>query len=529
MLEEAEWRSRERPQIARHVATILLDGACEYAMGISVTHAGLSVPPRAKEGGFFARRDILSERYKDTWPASGWTGVTELHEARNAAQHRGTTADPDDLARWSRDAESFVRSLCAAVFGVELLEVTLSDALVTASVREHLLDAERALRESDAVRSFESAMLGFDDALARWREQRSDLRGPISIPTGRFSIGVSEQVAGAIEQLWELVEIQPFAGELGEYVWLRARRAEFGEPGATLTLDDASRAFRFAFLWALRWEGFATQYTAPRWAERTPAEPPRSGRDNPEPLIWEIVKVEGARPRLDEQPLYEVWLQLADVPALHRDQWAMFLHKALNESAPRAGSGLQTDYARVTDTGLVSLHQVPIEREPTDLIARVTAAIKTAQAEYDHALALQADWEGQHEQLLEPYRRALGAVEFAVGQPFLGDFSARGLTDEFVVVATPAVENDSWTLHDFLVALSHVVGGYEGDVRYDDGTLTFRSALKPHAAAELARAIAAHVAASRSERAAKQAELDAGRERLESGLQDAIAERHDLS
>src|SRR5216684_8002598 len=51
MLEEAERRSRDRAQIARHVATILLDGACEYAMGISMTHVGLSVPPRSKEDG----------------------------------------------------------------------------------------------------------------------------------------------------------------------------------------------------------------------------------------------------------------------------------------------------------------------------------------------------------------------------------------------------------------------------------------------------------------------------------------------
>jgi hypothetical protein len=323
------------------------------------------------------------------------------------------------------------------------------------------------------------------------------------------------------------VEIQPFAGELGEYVWLQARRVEFGEPGATLTFDDASRAFRFAFFWALRWEAFATQYTAPRWAERTPVEPPRSGRDNSEPLIWEIVKVEGARPRLEQAPVYEVWLQLADIPELHRDQWAMFLQKALNESAPRDESGLQTDYARITENGLVGLHQVPIKREPADLIGRVNAAIKSGQAEYEQALALHADWEGRHEQLLEPYRRALGAVEFAAGQPFLNDFSARGLTDEFVVMATPAVENDSWILHDFLVALSHVVGGYEGDVRYEDGALTFRSALGPDVAADLARAIAAHVAASRSERAAKESELDAGRVRLESGLRNALTAEHD--
>src|SRR5260370_14329979 len=120
-------------------------------MGISMPHVGLSVPPRARESGFFARHDILFGRYKDTWSASGWTGVSELHEARNAAQHRGTAADAGDLARWSRDAESFVRSLCANVFGVELLEVTLADALETNSVREHLLDAESGLRDTDGV------------------------------------------------------------------------------------------------------------------------------------------------------------------------------------------------------------------------------------------------------------------------------------------------------------------------------------------------------------------------------------------
>src|SRR5258708_35709742 len=84
MFEEAERRSRERTQIARHVATILLDGACEYAMGFSMTHVGLSVPPRARESGFFARHAFLVGRYKDTWSASGWTGFCGLYEVRNS-------------------------------------------------------------------------------------------------------------------------------------------------------------------------------------------------------------------------------------------------------------------------------------------------------------------------------------------------------------------------------------------------------------------------------------------------------------
>jgi hypothetical protein len=525
MLEEAQHRSQDRTTIGRHIATILLDGACDYAMGLAATHLGLPRHGQPRGDSFHVRYKELVNRCGNSWAARSWTGVSELHESRNMAQHRGTSVDADDLSRWSADADSFVRSLCTEVFHVELRDIALADAIVTETVRSHLLDAETAITDGEATRAFASAMAALDEARERWRMQRSDAHGLIEIATGRYAPGQGDQsqVARAIQQIQDIVEMQPFAADLGEYVWLQARRAESELPEGLISLDDASRAFRFAFFWSLRWEVFASRYTPRRWPERASTEPPRSGQDRDQPLIWALIDVEGTRTQVDREPIFTISLQLADVPTTHRDRWAQLLEQALVESAPKEASGLPTYHGRVGENGIVRLFQVPGESDPSDVIVHVNNAIEASQVEFERFLAEQEDWSGRYDELVEPYRLALAPITFGDGQQLLGRIGARGQTDDFIVVAELAIERNEWTDHDVLVALSHQVGGYDRGVEYANRALSFRSSFTPDRAAELARAIATDVFSAQSNRAAAQHEVDTAQAELRDGLQQLIA------
>jgi hypothetical protein len=527
MLDEAERRSQDRTPIGRHVATILLDGACEYAMGLAAAELGVPVNRDVSFHALYTK--LVDTRIGTGWATGSWKGVSELHGSRNMAQHEGTSVDGDGLLRWSIDAGTFVRSLCHATFHVELRELCLADAILTPGVREPLLDAERSLDAADAARAFASAMAGLDEARAYWRMQRADAHGPYGVTTtpglaGGVTVG---SFIGA-NPILDLVEVLPFAPDLGEYYWLLARRAEFedyAQPEAVPSLEDASRSFRFAFFWSLRWEAFAVGYTWRRWPAAAVYDPPESGRENGPPLLWSVRKVEGARARLDEDPVFSIVLQLADLPESHRTEWAGFLQRKMNELAPKDAAGIPTDYVRVADNGLVYITQVPGDRDPDELTARINRAIVESHAEFDQSLSAEAEWDGQHDQLLEPYKSALAAVTLGERQPLLGAISAHGLANDFVVTGTLAIDDDGWLQHDVLGGVAHHLGGYDGAVRYDDGNrhLSFLSSLTPTRAAELASLIAADVLAARAKRASAQNELDAMQDRLESGLQQSIA------
>ena len=533
MLDEAERRSQDRTPIGRHVATIMLDGACEYAMGLAAAELGV---PAGRDANFHATyKRLIATRIGAGWAAGSWKGVSELHGSRNMAQHEGTPVATDGLLRWSIDAGSFVRSLCRATFSVELHDLSLADAIVTPDVRALLLEAEKALDTYDGDRAFARAMAGFDEARAQWRAQRADAHGPDRATTMNMTpvMGIAAQFGPPqIDPIQDFVEVLPFAPDVGEYYWLLARRSEFEDPerpDATPSIEEATRAFRFAFFWSLRWEAFAVGYTWRRWSDRSPYEPPSSGRTGGPPLIWGLRGVEGARPRVDRDPVFTIELQLADLPSVHRGEWAGFLHRKLNELSPKDDFGSQIDYPRITEDGLLYLMQIPGDRDGEELVARVHRAIAESQAEFEAFLTDEEDWNGKHEQLLEPYERALAAVTFEQTRPLFGLITAHGRTHDFAVTGDLVVEDDGWIQHDVLGGIARHVGGYDGDVRYDDADrrLTFRSSLTPVRAAELAYLIGADIATARTERAAAQGEIDAIRERLEGEVRRAITARLD--
>jgi hypothetical protein len=529
ILDEAEMRIQERTQIGRHLAVVLLDGACEYAMGLAIAELGLQ-----------PKTDRFNDRYKalissvigSTWAAGSWKGVSEQRGARNRAQHDGTSVDADDLVRWSADTETFVRSLCQAVYKVELRAVTLTEAILTPSIRTALADAEAALAGGDAARGFESAMVGFDEARINWRAQRADAYGLAWSETATIASALSAnwhyRTPGE-DPMQELFEIQPFASDLGEYVWLLARRADFerAEP-APITVDVAGRAFRFAYFWVLRWEAFTRRYEWRRIDGAEPYEPPLSGREHAKPSLWDVVDVSGIRPYADQEPVFTIGLQIADIPEAEREHWAGFVRQALNDAAPRDDAGLPSFYASVADDGRISLGQMRCDLEPDKLIALVVGAIAKAQPEFERYNASRGTWTDQYDEFLEPYSELVRQVAFSPGQSLLGTLTGHGLPDDFIVSAELAIPMDEWTQHDVLVSLSRLFpAANDRPVNYDHGTLSFRSSLSPMQVRELAQEIAKDLLTARSDRTDKEAQLESMRAQIQDGLSHAIATRRD--
>ena len=529
MVDEAERRTQERTAIGRHLAVVLLDGACEYAMGLAIAELGVPLSPNPRGDSFQARYNVLiGSPIGAVWAAGSWKGVSEQRGSRNRAQHDGTSVDADDLIRWSIDTENFITSLCRAVYKVELREIKLAEGILSPNIRASLIDAETALSARDPERAFVSAMAGFDEARGYWRTQRADAHGPpypFVATTG--SLGGIDWSYGTAQAdpIQEFVEVQPFAPDIGEYFWLLTRRGVFQQSGpAEIPLETAARAFRFVYFWILRWEAFAIRYEWRPLAGDEPYEPPRTGRDDARPSLSDIVEVEGNRPYADQEPVFTIGLRIADIPDTDREHWAAFVRQALNESAPSDDTGLQKYYASVTEDGRINLSQIKGDPDTDEIVALATSAITKAQDEFELYIAARDTWTGQHEQLVQPYSDALRSVAFRTGQPLLSTVTARGLPHDFTVNAALAISVDEWTQHDALVSISRLFPGVpDRPVAYENGTLSFKNSLSPAQAGQHAQEIASDWLAARSNRADRQAELDSTRGRIQDGLRQAIA------
>jgi hypothetical protein len=279
LLEEALARTQDPTEIGRHAALVLLDGACEYAMGISLGHRGRSIA-----GPFPKKFEALQESLED-WRPDAWATILQLHGARNQAQHYGTVADASNMPTWAAQAQRFVVSLVVAAFGVQLGSVLLAETIEREDVRLQLVDAEKALDQQDTASAFAAAIGAFETAREAWRGQRVETVGQLRLQCsglGALVGGVETDATDlSLIRFEDLLEVQPFAPDIGEYHWLLARRGEF-EQEIVPTLATARRAFLFVLAWVLRWEAFAARYESRRSPHRhRPTSRPSRGRTSP--------------------------------------------------------------------------------------------------------------------------------------------------------------------------------------------------------------------------------------------------------
>ena len=212
----------------------------------------------------------------------GWAGVNQMHEARNAAQHAGVAPDVQQLVAWADAAIGFIDSLCVAAFNTKLQDIVLASAVRDPELRALLTTAKGSVGD-DTRQSFSAAEQAFGIARARWRTQRN-AAVPSASPTYMEPILASDEsqmignLTEAVASLEDWLEVQPFAGDLSEYIWFRRVGRERASVGWVPDIDEARRALVFAVGWIVRWEIFTFGYPEERWQDyRDGIEPPTDG------------------------------------------------------------------------------------------------------------------------------------------------------------------------------------------------------------------------------------------------------------
>jgi hypothetical protein len=519
LLEEALARAQEQTEAGRHTSLVLLDGACEYAMGLALGSLGepserLSFPERLKR----LRAHLAG------WQPSGWTGVAQLHAARNHAQHRGTLSDSAETPGWAADVERFVSSLVAETFGVELNDVLVADSVVNEPVRAQLVEAERAIAGGDAAAGFSAAAEAFDEARTAWRGQRGEAIGRLLLYGSKFGIGESQHdpVNSALMRIEDVAEVQPFAPDIAEYFWFAVRRAELAE-GIEVDVDDAQRAFLFVVAWVLRWEAFTSRYRERRYPSPPPPyEPPTTGAS--EPHVWnasveEVVHVGDVFAGATlESARYHVRLQLADIPADERAAWAEEASKALDEIVTASAAGRASGGSVDTD-GMARVFSVTADVDGAIITDWVEQAIRRAGDRHRDRLERAREIDSRLESIRERCAGALGGI-LCRGQSFVTSVTVERQGD---AIQVGAVLDAGTSDPIFGLVLDQVVSELrsgQAGIDYHSRTVWLNETTSPAEAARFVRQLATEYGSRADERERGLAAVADRRQAIENELRN---------
>ncbi len=340
LAEDARRRTDDISDPGRHLALIALDGACEYALWLAGGAHGAKFKNErpSRHDQISMLKSLLGER----WKVQGLGGVEQLHRARNDAQHAAVATDPMQLPQWRDAAWAFIDSLCMAAFERSLDDIVLADAVRDPSLHDLLRCSEGALIDDPLV-AFTLATAAFRQARERWRVQRKPEQFALA-PAGTLLMAdPTAAVRSDLRALDDFLEVQMFANDAGEYIWLRRACEEQETAGWTPTPEDSRRALLFAASWIVRWEIFDLGYPLDRWeAHRESIQPPVIGESG-KPLVW--FKEASLTDEAPGQPARCVMqIQLANVPDRGRGPWGPILERALADAAAEAA--LSNAFAR---------------------------------------------------------------------------------------------------------------------------------------------------------------------------------------
>ena len=374
-LDDARERSRDASDAGQHGALIALDGAVEYALWLCAHDLGAAPAPNMTFHGLIKVVRECIDAAGESWAAPGAAGVDQLHRARNQAQHSAVAPRGDQLPRWADDAHAFVDSLLRSAFGIDIAHISLALAIRDPKLAALIASGERALATGDPEAAFSQAWTALEAARSQWRDQ-SHLRGARPVVSGRTNWVLNT----APDPLWErldevedLVEVQPFTRDLGEYVSLRTARLAQTQSGISPEEDDAERALVFAVGWIARWEMFEHGYPADRVAERLAAiEPPITGEGAPVEILWAT-----AHPTRSSsgRRYVTVIVQLANLPDRGRSDWGADMAQAWVDAAREARAKLPPFAVGVSLFGTL---RVDLEPEPIPDADSVAGVLRRA-------------------------------------------------------------------------------------------------------------------------------------------------------
>lgn len=404
MLREGQQRAQDRTHTGRHLAAIQLDGACEHAMMLCVGELQ-ETPAKTFHGNF----DLLKSRLAGRWVADGWSGVNRLHGTRTEAQHRGTVPDPAEFARWSADAERFIKSLVAATFSVELQTVGTATAVESDEVRAELERAEAELNEGQFKESLRLSKHAFELARVKWSVERRDALGPEKPSPMPMQDVTAEDIRQAVERTKDLTEVTPFASDLGEYIWLRSTGKAYWDD-APVTQEDAERAFAFVIGWVLRWEAFSHRYTTDRVGKWRRSLRPHTTRDpSREPHIGSVEVLTPARHSTRDERRAILLLTLADLPDPGWASWLQAFRKKL--SALWNASGLK-GRPWPSERGVVQLEGIAVAEDVASYVELVKTAINTTNEMRRAALAEEPPRAAEQDRVVGEFADVLASIQF---------------------------------------------------------------------------------------------------------------------
>jgi hypothetical protein len=365
LVEDARARADDPSEAGRHLALVALDGACEYALWLASREHALQVKERAGVPELYS---VVNEAL-ETWQVKGWPGVSQMHQARNAAQHAGVAHDANQLPIWADATIAFINSLCVVAFGIPLAEIMLADAVRDPSLRTQLRWSEEQLTVNPA-QSFALSVGAFDEARSRWCAQH---RSPVFAPSPAGDPPPPD-LTQPLQDVEDFLEVQPFAGNPSEYTWLRRARQELDRAGWLPSEPDAQRALLFVAGWIVRWEIFDSGYPTDRWeAHREGIQPPITGDGEPPKIIGTQVEFLAEVPGRPARNV--IYVALANVPRRGRSPWDVALRDALEECARQADTGGLVLDNQWYLSGTLVVH-VPVDADPGivgDVLERAVA------------------------------------------------------------------------------------------------------------------------------------------------------------
>jgi hypothetical protein len=433
LAEDARRRADDTSEAGRQLALIALDGACEYALWLASREHTVRLKDRAGVPELYsAVKEALVG-----WQVRGWRGVDQMHRARNVAQHAGIALDADQLPSWADATIAFIDSLCVAAFGTQLADIVLANAVRDQSLRTQLRWSEEQLSENPG-RSFLLAVGAFDEARGRWRGQRN-ARVFVPSPGGDPP---SPGIAPPLHEVDEFLEVQPFAGDFGEYTWLWRARQEHEHAGWLPDTQEARRALLFVAGWIVRWEIFDQGYPTDRWeAHREGIQPPVSGDGTTIEILGGQVEFLPDVPGRSARNV--VYVALANVPGRGRSPWDLALREALTECALDAEAGGLFSQIQWYLSGMLVM-QVALDADPQTVAGVIERAVVLA-AERQAAQHAESE-EREHE------RKQL--------EQALRTFVASASSDDLALFGEVTVVDDQWlATFGWLAFLQILVGG----------------------------------------------------------------------
>jgi hypothetical protein len=381
----------------QHQALIALDGVCEYALWLALNERGIQ--PKFRDG----LPDLYSKFAEATGLRSpGWRVVGQMHQARNLAQHSGVAAGVKELPDWREATLAFIDAICVEVFATRLADISLADAVRDPALRQSLQGAEEQMQTAPAA-SLQLIRDAFSTARDSWRTQLHTRVLPLFPVSQQLEVAPSPSAGPADE----FQELEPFASDLGEYLWFWRVGQELDLAGWEPSVEDARRALGFVTGWIVRWEIFVLGYPDEEWAaHRESIGPPILGDGT-------TVQITGAETEVlpevpGRPPRHIIYFQLGNVPGRGRAPWDAILRDALVEHGREA---LAAPFQQILWSihGILTVH-VGLDADPATTANVVEMAVRSAQDRYAVVTAGSAEREQRRQELERELRKLVAAT-----------------------------------------------------------------------------------------------------------------------